>query len=879
MRILLVSMPWHSLDTPSLALGILHERVNHARDPHEVQDFYACIRWAEYMRERSEGKLGAKDYTAIAEGGIFMGMGDWMFSPALYGTEQWRVVEYKSYLDRLSRWSDWLPTIQSWSPGFIERMTDEVLAFNPDFVGFTSTFMQNIASLALARSLKKRNPKLITAMGGANCDGPQGAALHRNFSFVDYIVRGEGEQAFVDLLDALGGHMAFKDILGLCWRSEDGRSNVNPDRTHAFPAHQIPAPNYDSYFEAVASTDMRVDFEPKLVMEGARGCWWGEKHHCTFCGLNGSMMEFRSKPPAQLWEEIRQLVERHQTLDILMVDNIIDHKYFKGLLPHITQSGMNLRIHYEVKSNLNPDQISLLKEAGVVNVQPGIENLSSRVLKLMAKGISGCHNMQTLRDCEDQGLTVSWNYLYGFPGETREDYTDIIAQMPALVHLQHPGGASRIALERFSPNFENLAIGFTDRKPAVFYFINYDLPEHELMELAYIFETTFRGLTGEAVEELNKAVNAWKENYSKSELSYRDDGERIYLRDRRVGWPERDWVLREPEEVALFRLLHRPQSPVSAAEALAKAGHTVTSEQLAQKLADWRKQGLVFEESGRFISVVLRARPQRIRAPAGKARKTLARRPEGLPQPLQGEDTTPQLSLEELEQRKPLSSDRLKVSLQPEKWERLLPALEARGGSSAVAVTLHGQLPAVWPSSLYLAQIAARGVVEIQVPWEMEIGTQHHAEAAQFVRFLRDCASHRVKVQWKGQTADTIKPRSLFHLEPPVISEDPSTPEPLRSWNEEYLYGRCFWRMGQNFLTIKDMRQPRDASRFTLEQGPLFHLFTRITTPQRVQDLDGPDHREALDVLLEEDLALRLGDWVVALPYQIRHWPIPFATI
>lgn len=46
---------------------------------------------------------------------------------------------------------------------------------------------------------------------------------------------------------------------------------------------------------------LQASFASLLVLEGARGCWWGEKHHCTFCGLNGSLMKFRSKPPKVLW--------------------------------------------------------------------------------------------------------------------------------------------------------------------------------------------------------------------------------------------------------------------------------------------------------------------------------------------------------------------------------------------------------------------------------------------------------------------------------------------------------------------------------------------------------------------------------------------------
>lgn len=879
MRILLVAMPWHSLDTPSLAVGILHERVQHCREQHEVKDLYAHIKWAEFLNERSEGVMRSYEYTAIAEGGIFHGLGDWLFTPALYGTPEWRVEQYSEYMKKAGRWSDKLLDIHRWSPEFIDQLARQVVELKPDMVGFTSTFMQNVASLALARRLKQLEPRILTIMGGANCDGPQGLAVHRNFPFLDFVVRGEGEQTFVELLDALGGHGSVEEVLGLCWRDQEGNHRANPDRTHAFPAHQIPAPNYDAYFDTVSKSKLRVEFQPKLVMEGARGCWWGEKHHCTFCGLNGSMMAFRSKPPAQLWEEIRATIERHQTLDILMVDNIIDHKYFKALLPHITQSGINLRMHYEVKSNLNTEQIQALKDAGVVNVQPGIENLSTRVLKLMAKGINGCHNVQTLRDCEDQGLTVSWNYLYGFPGETEEDYVDIVAQVPAMVHLQPPGGATRIALERFSPNFENPAIGFVERRPAPFYFHVYDLPEHELMDLAYIFETPPKGITGEVTKRLAEAVKQWKESYTQSELSYRDDGRHIYLRDRRVGWPERDVVLVEPSEVALFRLLLRPQSPATAAESLRSHGHEVTPEQVTQKLADWRKEGLAFEEGGRFICLPLRARPQRVRAPAGKKRMSLASHPEGLPQGAHRPLPVPQLTLAQLGLGQPVGSDCLVVSLQPAEWEQLLPALEAQGGTSAVAVRLQGDMPLVWPSSLYLAQLAARGVVEVQVPWEVEIGAQQHEQAIHFIRFLRDCTAQRLRVRWLGRLTNGVGPRTLLHLDPPALAEGQDVDERLRLWNDEHAYGRCFWRMGQRFLFIKDLRPARDANRFTLDQGPLYEVFTRLSTPHRMQDFEHPEHREALQMMLEEDLLLQLGDWVVALPYQIRHWPIPFGTL
>ncbi|WP_224247953.1 RiPP maturation radical SAM C-methyltransferase [Hyalangium gracile] len=869
MRIILVAMPWHSLDTPSLAVGILHERVQQCRDKHEVIDVYAHLLWADYIHQRSGGKLRSIDYTQVAEGGIFQGLGDWIFTPALHGTSEWKVDEYTAFLKQAKggKWSDWLPQMHRWSTDFIHKMADQLLALKPDVVGFTSTFMQNVASLALAKRIKELAPHVKTMMGGANCDGPQGLAVHRNYDFLDFVVRGEGEQTFVDTLDALNGHGELKDVQGLCWR-QDGKHVANPERTHAFPANQIPLPNYDAYFEALGRSQLRGELEPKLIMEGARGCWWGEKHHCTFCGLNGSLMSFRSKPPEQMREEIRRLVERHQTLDILMVDNIIDLKYFKNLLPHIVREGLNLRVHYEVKSNLTADQIQMLKDAGVVFVQPGIENLSTHVLKLMAKGISGCHNMHTLRDCEEQGLTTAWNYLFGFPGETDEDYLNIMEQIPAMAHLHPPSGAVRIALERFSPNFENKDLGFAERWPAPFYPLVYNLPHEELMDLAYLFDAPPRGIQGELPKRLRELVDKWQEVYRKSDLSFRDDGQYIYIEDRREGWPRADYIYDDAYRVALFRLLRRPQSPVSAAEALHKAGIEATSEQVAKDLAEWRKQGLVFEEAGRFVSLVLKAVPQRIRT-----LKLAAAEPETAV-----ERFTRELPLAALKAGERVKEMQVRMPISSTDWEELTQLVEARKGLQAVSVVLQDRTTRVWPSDAQIAQLAARGVVEVQVPWEMEIGDQRPEESVHFLRFLRDCTARRVNVKWKGAISEPVRAQSFHHLLPPSV-QDGKLPETLQDWGNKHYYGQFYWRSGTNFLLIKDMRVGREA-RFTLDEGPLREVFKKLAMPQPWEALkDDPVNQEVLESLMGEDLVLRLGDWFVALPYQMQHWPIPASSV
>jgi len=76
------------------------------------------------------------------------------------------------------------------APQFIEEMAERIAATHQNVVGFTSTFQQNAAGVAATKHIKRLAPQIVTVLGGANCDGEQGAPSTANFPFVDYVVRG-----------------------------------------------------------------------------------------------------------------------------------------------------------------------------------------------------------------------------------------------------------------------------------------------------------------------------------------------------------------------------------------------------------------------------------------------------------------------------------------------------------------------------------------------------------------------------------------------------------------------------------------------------------------------------------------------------------------
>jgi ribosomal peptide maturation radical SAM protein 1 len=309
-------------------------------------------------------------------------------------------------------------------------------------------------------------------------------------------------------------------------------------------------------------------------------------------------------------DEILGLVERHRILDVRVTDNILDMAYLNSMAPLLQESGYDLRLCYEIKSNLRREQLATLYAAGVSYVQPGVESLSSRVLKLMDKGVTGCQNVRLLRDAETVGVNLSWNYLYGFPGETDQDYDEIVDQLPALHHLGPPANSTRLKVERFSPYFDRPELGFADLRPASHYHHIYDLPEHELADLVYIFDSTNQGIAGDCLDRLRTAVADWTRAYPRSRLTHCDLGTHIVLVDTRPDFSWQLLDLTDPFEVTVFRLLDTPHSPAAllrkAVARCADAGESageVTEERVAELLARWRTLGLVFAEGGHYVQV------------------------------------------------------------------------------------------------------------------------------------------------------------------------------------------------------------------------------------------------------------------------------------
>jgi ribosomal peptide maturation radical SAM protein 1 len=515
----LVNSPFASIQTPSIQLGLI--KAICSRSGISVDDHYVNVDFA--------ASLGLNVYHSCC----FVpspDIGEWLFGHAAFGDD----VPPDPYLKNFRAEIDGFATAagltvdqlvalrQSTIPALVTKAAEK-LALYP-VVGFTSTFQQNVSALALARAVKRERADAQTVMGGSNFHGPMGREHFRAFAWIDHVVTGEADHFVADLFASLLRGKPAPDLPGILSRDRPASVLTDRDPIYLGPMDDLPIPDFDAYFGALDRNGIdpsELGHPISMPFETSRGCWWGAKHHCTFCGLNSVGMTFRAKSPERAAAEVGALVSRYGIARLDATDNIVERKKMDSLMGELERLNLPLNLFYEIKSNVSAEDVKKMRAAGIRRVQPGIESFSSHVLKLMSKGVSGLQNINALRWFSAFDVDPLWNILYGFPGERRSDYDEQAKLIPWLTHLPPPQVVTRINLDRFSPNIEvpELREQFQDIRPFASYAYLY--PDHiDLEKASYHFTGIPRdGLSEDDYGDFFKTLRHWKRLWRHNELS------------------------------------------------------------------------------------------------------------------------------------------------------------------------------------------------------------------------------------------------------------------------------------------------------------------------------------------------------------------------
>ena len=236
---------------------------------------------------------------------------------------------------------------------------------------------------------------------------------------VDYVVRGEGERPMLELVQ--GKPPA--DIDGLCYL-KDGSPVIKAKAKGIDPLDELPMAAYGAFpAERYIEYNRRLRGISGLSMLVSRGC----PYHCAFCAVEGAMgRKYRIKEPKTAIDEMQALNEKFKIDGIWFKDSIFDLKrdWVKRFCKELIARGLDMKWQMNTRVDLvDGEMLGLMKEAGLVQVDLGIESGSQKTLDALNKKIT----VEQIRDAVQTAkryVKVSGFFMIGVPGETEKDISE-----------------------------------------------------------------------------------------------------------------------------------------------------------------------------------------------------------------------------------------------------------------------------------------------------------------------------------------------------------------------------------------------------------------------------------------------------------------------
>ncbi|MFI9723615.1 RiPP maturation radical SAM C-methyltransferase [Streptomyces sp. NPDC052396] len=604
LKVALVNMPFGDWNRPSFALSQLKSLLDR-EFPGEIRTevHYPNLDFVRYF--------GPDLYDSLAGGldHLLSGLGEWLFRQVAFPELPDNTEDYFQRYYRGRRWREFrdrIVELRTTLPEHCAQLAGRYDLAGADVVGFTSMFAQNLPSMAMARLVKERSPGTLTVMGGANCEAPMGTVIAAEVPAVDYVFSGPALHTFPDFLRCLldGEPDRAHTLPGVITRRNHTQARyglaVGRDRDidDFFP------PDFHSFVTAFSAERALLDgpaaaTEPVLPFETSRGCWWGQRSHCTFCGLNGLGMGYRSMSPKTALRQFEALFAHAPwCTSFACTDNIMPKSFPKEVFAELRPPA-GASLFYEIKLPIAEQDLRTMAAAGVSRVQPGVEALSTTTLSLMRKGTTAFLNLQFLRNCLRHALTPEWNLLMGFPGEPAEVYEKYADDLPLLAHLPPPTGAHLVRFDRFSPYHTQPEEYGLDLRPLPFYGMLYPFDEPALERVAYFFADHNRSPAAlNAVRwlgPLNQTIADWRQRWREERPVLTLRGDRVY--DTRWG-EDRPFTVDAVGERLLRRLLS-PARPDRLARELG-----LTAGDVDGRLAEFDGRRVLFREGGQVLSLV-----------------------------------------------------------------------------------------------------------------------------------------------------------------------------------------------------------------------------------------------------------------------------------
>ena len=297
----------------------------------------------------------------------------------------------------------------------VDTHAEQLLADGPDMIGISvNSAPHTVYSLALAREIRRRDPRVTILVGGQQATFLAEEVLSPGH--VDAVVRGEGEHTLCEILT----RGDFRGVAGVSWldghavRNEADRAQIEDIDTVLSPARDL-LPDRSRY---------RMGRYRIEGIESSRGCPFA----CSFCSVrNFHLGQWRPKSPQRVLQEIDEILERYPEEKVIyFADDNFSHdirrveEICRGIVERDTPTHFWCQGRVDTLSR-NPDVVEWMGKARFSAVLLGLETPNPRQLKESRKGITVEQMERTVDLLHANDVGVWGTFVLGLPGETREE--------------------------------------------------------------------------------------------------------------------------------------------------------------------------------------------------------------------------------------------------------------------------------------------------------------------------------------------------------------------------------------------------------------------------------------------------------------------------
>jgi radical SAM superfamily enzyme YgiQ (UPF0313 family) len=293
------------------------------------------------------------------------------------------------------------------------EVKENIESYSQDIIGITMLTGTYKSAENIGRIAKKFNKDVEVVVGG-----PHPTILPEETiknEYFDYVVRGEGEYTFLDLVNGIG----VEDIPGLTYINKRGEIVNNPDREIVEDLDSLPFPCRGLYLNDTRYMDYGY------IMTG-RGC----PFECTFCASKKvwkGHVRFRS--PESVVEEVKHVHDKYSTKFFYFVDDTftLNKKRTKKICELLVESDLDISWICDTRvDTIDEELLRLMKESGCVRVKIGVESGSERILKKVKKKITKKQVRDSVSLIKKVGIDLTIYLMIGFPTETKEEMQETL---------------------------------------------------------------------------------------------------------------------------------------------------------------------------------------------------------------------------------------------------------------------------------------------------------------------------------------------------------------------------------------------------------------------------------------------------------------------